>query len=226
MVRIAGLDSGKSRDSSALVGIDVDHRERMIKILNAKRWLGRDYIDVEKEIAHIHQSKPFDFYMVETNNVGVHVWEVLKHKYQMPAYPVTTSKDIKDPKKQQGYKVMDKNAMVKLMLQWKAEERLLFPSSTNAELEELKRQLSIFSEHRTDSGSVSYYAEGQEHDDLVMALMLACFKARAYMTETKRVIVTTNKRHDIYGGGMADIGSGVPEHLRGIQQIGYEVRMP
>jgi len=224
-VRIAGLDSGKSRDSSALVGVHVE--DGVVKILNAKRWLGRNYIDVENEIARIHRLHPFQFLMVEINSVGAHVYEVLKYKHNLPAFPVTTSKDIKDLKKQAGEKTMDKNAMVKLMLEWFADERLVFPISTNSELDELKRQLSIFAEHRTESGNISYYAEGSEHDDLVMALMLACFKARVYMRDRKRHVTVANKKYTYGDKGTGDLlGTGVAPRLRGIESRSWVVRMP
>ena len=44
-----------------------------------------------------------------------------------------------------------------------------------------KRQISNFAEHITEAGNASYYAEGTEHDDTVMALMLACFIGRHYI---------------------------------------------
>ena len=224
-VRIAGLDSGKSRDSSALVAVSV--QDDKIKILNAKRWLGRNYLDVEAEIAKIHAQKPFNFVMIEINSVGVHVYEVLKYKYNLPAFAVTTSKDIKDAKKAAGEKVMDKNAMVKLMLDWFAEERLIFPVNSNAELDELKRQLSIFAEHKTDAGNVSYYAEGSEHDDLVMALMLACFKARPYLAARKHHLVVATKKFSSssrFNDGI--VGSGIPPHLRNLQTKNWVIRRP
>lgn len=225
MVRIAGLDSGKMRDSSYLVGLSVD--KRIANILGAKRWTGDDYLKIEGDVADIHAKKPFDFIMVETNNVGVHVYEVLKHKYHLPVYPVTTSKDLKDPKKQAGYKVMDKNAMVKVMLQWFSEDALLFPKTLTPELQELKRQLSIFAEHRTESGSFSYYAEGNEHDDGVMGLMLACFKARAYMTERKTIYTTASRKFGYQGrNDNPQLGTGIPSSVRGLQSKGWTVRMP
>lgn len=227
-VRIAGLDSGKSRDSSALVGIRVE--ENKVKILNAKRWRGRNYLDVEAEIAAIHRKAPFNFYMVEMNSVGVHVFEVLKYKYNLPAFSVTTSKDIKDPKKITSDKTMDKNLMVKIMLEWFADETLIFPAESNPELDELKRQLSIFAEHKTNSGTIAYYAEGSEHDDLVMALMLACFKARAYLTPKKSVVIATSKKFmpapNRPNRLMSTFGSGVPEHLRRLQSKEWSILYP
>ena len=178
-MRIAGLDPGKQRDSFAFVAGEIEDGKLLVK--GAKRWLGRNYLDVENEIAEIHARKPFDFYILEINNTGIHVYEVLKAQKNLPVIPVTTTKDIKDPAKKYSMKIMDKNEMVRIMLHWFQDGKILFPQNSTGELEELKRQLSIFAEHKTEAGTVSYRAEGQEHDDLVMALMLVCFWARRYI---------------------------------------------
>lgn len=145
---------------------------------------------MENEIALIHTRKPFDYYILEINNTGIHVFEVLNYQKRLPVIPVTTTKDIKDPKKKYSAQVMDKNEMVRIMLHWFQDGTIIFPQQSTAELDELKRQLSIFAEHRTEAGSVSYRAEGQEHDDLVMALMLCCFWARRYVGGRDLVGVT------------------------------------
>jgi len=178
-LRIGGLDPGKQRDSFAFVGCEIEDSKLLVK--GAKRWLGRNYIDVENEITLIHTRRPFDYYILEINNTGIHVFEVLNFQKGLPVIPVTTTKDIKDPEKKYSSKVMDKNEMVRIMLHWFQDGRILFPQQSTSELDELKRQLEIFAEHKTEAGSVSYRAEGQEHDDLVMALMLVCFWARRYM---------------------------------------------
>lgn len=117
-------------------------------------------------------------YVLELNNTGTHVYEVLYSQKNLPVIPVTTTKDVKDLDKKYSGKIMDKNEMARLMAHWFQDGSIVLPLALTGELAELKRQLSIFAEHRTEAGSVSYRAEGQEHDDLVMALMLCCFYAR------------------------------------------------
>ena len=46
---------------------------------------------------------------------------------------------------------------------------------------ELKRQIAIFAEHKTDVGIASYYAPGSEHGDGVMALMINIQKVTQYL---------------------------------------------
>ena len=75
-MRIAGIDSGKQRDSFAFVGTEIKNDD--IYVLGVKTWLGRKYIEVENLIANIHDTQPFDYYVVEVNNTGEHVYEELK----------------------------------------------------------------------------------------------------------------------------------------------------
>lgn len=175
-MRIAGLDPGKHLDAFALVGTEIV--DGVLQIRGAKRWMGRNYLQVEDEIAQIHRTKPFDMYVLELNNTGTHVYEVLSDQKHLPVIPVVTTKDVKDLAKKHDGRTMDKNEMVRLMAHWFLDGSIQFPINKTAELTELERQLKIFAEHKTETGSVSYRAEGSEHDDLVMALMLACFGAR------------------------------------------------
>lgn len=175
-MRIAGLDPGKHRDAFAFVGTEIHNG--LLQIKGAKRWMGRNYLEVEDAIAEIHRVKPFNIYVLELNNTGTHVFEILTQHKKLPVIPVVTSKDLKDLVKKYDNKIMDKNEMVRLMAHWFQDGSIVFPTQTTPELTELKRQLAIFAEHKTETGSVSYRAEGSEHDDLVMALMLACWYAR------------------------------------------------
>ena len=76
---------------------------------------------------------------------------------------------------------MPKNQMVLWLTQMFQNNRIKFPKKSNKDIDELKRQISIFSEVITEAGNVSYRAEGNEHDDTVMALILACFIARNFI---------------------------------------------
>ena len=77
----------------------------------------------------------------------------------------------------------------------------------------MNTQIPIFSEVITESGGVSYRAEGTEHDDTVMGLMLACFIGRNFIKNhdgmfqpiqvASRKITEINE--DVFG-------SGVPEY--------------
>ena len=222
-MRIAGIDSGKQRDSFAFVGIEI--KNDSIYVLGVKTWIGRKYIEVEELIAEIHEKKPFNFYVVEINNTGEHVYEELKYRHRIPnVLPTFTTAQVKDQSKINTGRVMPKNQMVIWMARMFQQNRIKFPTKTNKHIEELKRQISIFSEHITEAGNVSYRAEGTEHDDTVMALMLACFIGRAYIKAEdgffqQQTIMSkkfTTEPEDIYG-------TAIPNYAT---SLGREVRMP
>src|SRR3990167_627007 len=178
--RIAGLDPGKQMDSFALVGIEVRDR-RDIYIIGAAQWKHQDYLKVEDEAYQIHSSiakRPFNDVVVETNNTGWHVVEVLKSKYHMPIRPVTTVPKLTDKKKIREGNSMAKNEMVTWLKKMILADRVYFPDVDSPGTKALKSQLPKFTRKLTDAGNTSYSAQGKEHDDLVMALILACFYAR------------------------------------------------
>ena len=220
-MRIAGLDPGKQRDSFAFVGTEI--RDRSLYIITAKRWLGRAYIDVEKEINQSHKKNPYDKYVVERNNTGEHVVEILSRGYHLPVWPVVTGKELKSKDKIYSPKIMDKNEMVKYMIILGGEGRLIYPANKSDEMKELQRQMAIFAEHKTEAGKFTYFAEGNEHDDLVMALMLACFVARYYINR-KASRATYGAASRSFTTQDEDLlGSGVPEEY---QTLGRAVWTP
>jgi hypothetical protein len=213
-MRIAGIDSGKLRDSFAFVGVEV--KQNNIYVLGVKTWLGRNYLDVENLISDIHATKPFDFYSVEINNTGEHVYEELKYRHRIPnVIPVFTTREVKDQSKINQGRIMPKNQMVLWLARMFQNHRIKFPSKTNKHIEELKRQISNFSEHITEAGQVSYRADGSEHDDTVMALMLACFIGRNFIKETDGMtqpLQVVSRQYQI-GSDEDDVyGSGIPVH--------------
>ena len=182
LVRICGCDPGKQRDSFALCSLVVDPSENTIFVEYAMRWLRVDYLKVEEQIANLHkQAKWLNIY-VEQNNTGEHVIEVLKKQYGMPVKAITTYGKMSDTKKHHQVKSMSKPEMVFWYLKAKQKHLVKFPrNSKNHHMKELERQISIFSEHKTDAGNAVYQAPGEEHDDLVMALLIACFAARKWI---------------------------------------------
>ena len=194
MTRIAGIDPGMQKDSFALVIIETE--DGKIKVKLAYSWRGKSYLEVEKKIAKLHDTSPCDYYIVEQNNVGIHVIESLRHNHDIPnIVPVTTSKDLKEPGKKPN--TMDKNEMTRWTLTQIEKGELVFPSlSTSKHISELKRQLSIFEEQRTSTGSVRYSAPNGEHDDYVMALMLACWWAEKSAVKPVMIIADRLSNND------------------------------
>lgn len=217
-MKIAALDPGKQKSQFGFVGIDV--KDNKIYILGAKRWGREQYTVLEDYIANeIHPKHRFNFYVVEINNVGIHVAEVLEQKH-LPIVAVNTSANLK----KDNSKTMDKNAMVNWLLQFQQQGRLIWPNKTTPEVEELKRQWSLFEEHKTDAGRVSYHAPGEEYDDLTMALILACWLGRQYIDNDQTMVVASHKHQ--YGHDKDEWGSGIPKHIRDWESVRREVYMP
>ena len=180
-----------------------------ITVRAAKRWLGVDYTDVEEQIAKFHLKHNFDHIVIEQNNTGIHVIEVLRRQYNLPIIPVTTTKNLKDNKKIMSARVMDKNMMAMYIANLMNDNKIKFPPTGSKDMKELERQIAIFAEHRTEAGNVQYYAPGNEHDDLAMAFMLAIHIARYYMRNEDTSIRVSSKRITLFDD--EDIlGSAIP----------------
>jgi len=202
-VKIGASDPGKQRDAWGFVGINV--RPPFIEIIGAQRWFGRAYLKVEEKVAQIHRNYKYDFQVVEINNTGLHAYEVLRFVKQLPIIGVTTSKDLNPAKFPTGkipnkFPTMDKNDMVRWLIVQQQLGHLLFPEKSllTPELIELQRQLGGFVEHKTDAGTIRYAAEGEDHDDLVMSLMLACWLARVRFLKIKQGIAYASGKYNNY----------------------------
>jgi hypothetical protein len=217
-MRLGAGDPGKHRDAFAEVVTEISEDKTKLRVKGAKRWtnqsglsvhgMGAFYLSVERELAAQHEKKPFHRFILEINNTGSHVFEILKYQHKLPVIPVTTTRELRDEKKKFDLERMDKNDTVATALRWKQSGVLLFPEKPTSEISELERQLSIFSQHTTEgTGNVSYRAEGSEHDDLVMALLLNIHYARRVI-RVKNTDYVSASRHfetepeDVSGSGI------------------------
>ena len=140
-----------------------------------------EYALIEDDMAQLHKKAQWDHVGVEINGPGSVLIEHLKIK-GLPVKPITTSGKITDLKKLRDYSKMSKPALAKWMLMAKQQHRIKYPEKiTNPFIKELIKQNEHFKEHITDSGAVQYFAEGRAHDDLTMALMIACRLAQRYI---------------------------------------------
>ena len=193
MIRLLGLDPGKHYDSFGLVLVEVEPQRKEIRVMGAKEWRGKAYLQIENEIAEIYQRHHVDHIVIERNHTGEHIYEVLQKQKHLPVFAITTSNNI-NPERIHSGKTMDKNATVQYLIQLIQEEKLIFPTIIkNPAVKELKRQMTVFAEHRTEAGHLAYYAQGNEHDDLVMALLLVCYIARERYFRERGVIMAQSK---------------------------------
>ena len=59
-------------------------------------------------------------------------------------------------------------------------------------MSELEKQVALYTEKKSEAGSIDYFAPGDELDSLTKALLIACFAARPYIS---------GKSGDHIGGG-------------------------
>ena len=195
-LRIAAIHSGKHRNHFTIVGIEVSLESKKIYVKYVKRWKGRSFIKPGKEIPLIYLQHKIKHIFVDQNNIGEHIIRKLKDD-NVTLKVITTSKILKDPKKIIKAKTMDKTEMVSWFVNSKELHQIIFPEKRNSNVMELERQLSIFSEHKTESGNIDYFAPGEENDDMILALILACFGARNYLKGKFKRLVASKKNTKI-----------------------------
>ena len=171
MTRVAAYDPGRIRDRFAMVGAEVTPKE--IQILNAKEWQKTDFNIVEDEIAEINSHNRFHYHICETNNQGWHVIDNLRLK-NIYVRGVNTSKNLTASTARLG-NARDKNTMVE-WIEWARKKKIItMPQGKwNYGITELNPQLNRFVMKRSGSGYKYEAAEEDDHDDLVMALVVLC----------------------------------------------------
>lgn len=196
-VKIGASDPGRQRDAWGFVGMQVV--PPYMNIIGAQRWLGRAYLSVEQKVALIHFKYHYDFQVIELNNSGLHAYEVLRYVKGLPIIGVTTAKDLRpdkipkfDPKK---FPTIDKNDMVRWMIVEYELGHYLFPKDLTPELRELQKQITGIVESKTASGTIRYAADGTEHDDLFMSLLLDSWLARTKFLGLKHDLYAASGRY-------------------------------
>lgn len=184
IIHVLGADPGRHSDPFAVVLIAVDIDAKTITIIGAKQWVDQEFHAVEKEIEKIAKKFNVDYVAVEVNfNEGTA--ENLRYDYNLPVKYIHTSKNLREPKPD----VMDKNAMTMWLIRAHQEGILKWVELDNEYLKELYRQWTIFGEYHKDK----YEAPMGEHDDLVMALMMACFIGKQMIESSGLVIINASR---------------------------------
>ena len=91
------------------------------------------------------------------------VVELLTNEFGLKVIPITTINMGREMKKKISPKNMDKYEVVHRFISRKENHQIIFPpdEKCSEDMLELKRQVAIFAEHRTEAGNVQYYAPGQ-----------------------------------------------------------------
>lgn len=210
-IRIGSADPGRFKDSFAVVITEVDLTERKIRVIGAKEYKGIKYPLVEADIARAYRELELDFFIVEQNNTGIHVIESLIHVHKIPILGVITGNRIKDPRKIRSGRNLDKTEMVEWIEKKRQQGKIIFPRIPNEFVKILITQLDSFIRQKpTKAGNITYSAEGEGHDDLVMAFMVNLYfiRSRIWKEGSSNRIVGSVKRITSQENSL---GSGIPE---------------
>lgn len=178
--KIATLTYSKFRDQFGLVGIEADATTKTAKVGLAVFWDRKKINSIPSKINSLYEKIGWDSTYVD-QKVGEHIIEDLKKI--IPINVINTKKDLSDPEDIHELHVMDMTEIVQFTYGLKLEHRIKFPENPNKGMQELETQISLFTENKTESGIITYYAPGEEHDSLVRGLLMCIFAARDYLTE-------------------------------------------
>lgn len=147
----------------------------------ARSWLRAELPGIAPEIARGWKRLRWDFTIADVLN-GEHLLRELRG-LGVPIRTITTEKDLKDQKPIEDLVRLDKIEQVQFALWLRGSGRLRWPLNPSDRMKALENQVAMFTEHRTEAGSVDYYAPGEERDELVKALLAALFSARTLLEE-------------------------------------------
>jgi hypothetical protein len=191
-----GVDLGQRQDPSAVVIVertrveygdrDLAYYARRKEYRLAVRYvepfpLETPYEDVVQQIGHLVRSGELRRNcqtVVDATGVGIPVLEMMRRaNYTCPIVPVMIGSGLTASRDATGVWHVPKPELV-TRLQLLLQGRRLQFSATMPHIDRLVRELENFQMKITGTGKTKFEAAGQqEHDDVVMALTLACWRA-------------------------------------------------
>ncbi|MBI1663422.1 MAG: hypothetical protein IS860_08030 [Nitrosopumilus sp.] len=180
-MKITAIAHSKHRNAFGLVGIEVDSNQKRAYVKMAKQW-SRDKINtVPSEIAKLYREIKWSKTYIDQES-GEHLIQDLRKSYNIPLKIITTQKKVKDPKGIEKITTMDKIEITQFMLTLMQNHQVKFPQNPSQIMAELEHQIAVYSEHKTEQGSIDYFAPGEEKDNLTKALLICCFAARKQLS--------------------------------------------
>lgn len=185
--RLFALDAGKRRSHfGALYAQLMPHPVNEIRILGAKEY-AFDYTIVEQDVLNLHAKHKFHEIIIERNNTGDHVIDSLRYMYRqrrtvgtLPIFELTTTGTL--PKEPEEHpELMHKTTTAEYVKELKDKGVIKTPKELTPALKRLEEQMGNFLPHYSQAGNRTYYADGEERDDLVMCMLFICHRARPYL---------------------------------------------
>ena len=186
--KVVAIAHSKHRNSFAIVGAEIVDKEKKIYLAFAKGWDRSNINNIADDIKEYFKKFKWQKTWVD-QSTGEHLINEIRKK-GLKVGVINTQKEMKDPTGIKQTRIMDKVEMVQWMYEMKIGHHIKFPLHGTKNMNVLERQISVFGEHKTESGGMDYYAPGEEHDDYVRGLMILCFSAR-------RGFLGSQKRHSI-----------------------------
>ena len=191
-MRRAAISYDKLRTTIALVGIEVKPQTVHVKL--ARRWPVDQINKMMDDTSELHKLFNWGTTYIE-QETGEYLISTLNKKYGMPMSVITTQKKVKEAKKIQKIKVMDKIEMTEFLRKMKLNGQVRFVADPSQSMKDLEDELPSFAKHTTEAGSVDYYASGAEPDGAVKALMIACFSVRNIIEGADSVALVGEYHH-------------------------------
>lgn len=175
---IVALSYTKQRTVFGMVGIEIDAEKKIAYVRLAKQWSRDNMSLIPKNIETIYNKVKWDMTFAD-QLIGQHLIRSIELALGFEVQTITTQKNLKDPENIEKIKVMDMTEMTQFTLSLKQQHSIQFPpKNITDDMRQLVKQIEMFTEHITESGTVSYYAPGGEYDCLSKALMICCFVGR------------------------------------------------
>ena len=168
-------DPGLRNDPWGVVGVEWDNKTDKIEIKLAKQFKGTNLNVISDFIYRVHNDIKPDMHTIEINGIGKDIYTRIirsTHNFKW-LRPMSTSGEMTESARRRGY-AMDKPFMVGWLRDQKKIGNLVFPKNPQEDMQELERQMTEFVPITTPNGSTSYKRMRGRHDDLFMALLMAC----------------------------------------------------
>ena len=177
--KIVGIIHSKHRNAIGLVGIEVNITEKLIYVKLAKQWNRTQLNQIPNEIGKLYKKLGWNYTYIDLQT-GQHFIQDIQNQ-RIKVNVITTQKNVKDTYEIDQARIMDKIEMVQFMVSLKQNHQVKYISKPNDDMKEMEKQISLFTEKKTEAGGIDYFAPGNELDSLTKALLIACFAARKYL---------------------------------------------
>lgn len=177
---IVAFSHSKHRDQFGMVGVELDEKNHIAYPRLAKQWSRDNLNQIPLDVAKIYKKLQWTDTFAD-QLIGQSLIRNIEHEVKFIIHTITTQKNLKDPEDIEKIKVMDMTEMPQFLLTLKQAHKLQFPPNPTDTMKKLMSQVEMFTEHTTESGTMSYYSPGDELDNLTRALMICCFAGRHHL---------------------------------------------